>query len=89
MQISYLADALIDGYAYGGPTCKSLRSSYGAQDTLPGIILSTNLVFNLQFVAVPWSGFHNTVASVLHSQIYRLLSIINSLVLLYSIELIV
>ena len=48
-----------------------------------GIILSTNLVFNLQFVAVPLPGFYNTVASVLNNQIYRLLSIINSLVLLF------
>ena len=48
-----------------------------------GIILSTNLVFNLQFVAVPPPGFYNTVASVLNNQICRLLSIINSLVLLF------
>ena len=34
-----------------------------------GINVSSNTVFSLQFVAITSSGFHNTVASVLHNQI--------------------
>ena len=47
-----------------------------------GINVSANTVFSLQFVAIPSSGFHKTVDSVLHNQICRLLSIIKSLVVL-------
>ena len=46
-----------------------------------GININTKTVFSLQFVAIPPSGFHNTLASVLHNQMY--FSIIKSLVLLF------
>ena len=54
--------------------CKTI--SFGA------IYVRTNTVFRPQFVAIPSSGSHNTVALVLHDQICRMLCNIKSLVVL-------
>ena len=57
-----------------------MRVQHVCEPNFFGIIVSANTVFSLQVVAVPLSGFHNTVASVLQNKICRLLSIIKSLV---------